>query len=249
MRVLSQEDVQPLETLSQSVLDEMYEAGQCVLACERKLFETGSNVVAELLGTDRDFYQWDHYPEGDVYCPGSHAQYYYHSHPPDVRGNGWGEEHGHFHTFLRQIGFPAEVAKDANPDPDPASPDTEPPAHLVAISMGFDGKATRLFTTNRWVTGEAWCEAPIVARLLRHFHIGHNDPSPMVNQWINAMLVLFRPTVEALLHARDDVLAQHAPNAGAHFFDDKNLEVTSISEIDVGEQMTRIIAARDCRSA
>ena len=50
MRVLRQEDVQPLETLSQSVLDEMYEAGQCVLACERKLFETGSNVVAELLG-------------------------------------------------------------------------------------------------------------------------------------------------------------------------------------------------------
>ncbi|MBO6947630.1 MAG: hypothetical protein JJ855_06580 [Rhodospirillales bacterium] len=249
MRILGLEDIQPLETLSQSLLDEMYEAGQSVLECERNLLEAGSNVVAELLEADRDFYQWDHYPDGDVYCPGSHAQYYYHSHPPDVRGNSWGEEHGHFHTFLRQMGFPAEVAEDASPDPDPASPDTEPPAHLVAISMGFDGKAARLFTTNRWVTGEAWCDAPIVTRLLRHFHIGHHDPSPIVNQWINGMLILFRPTVEALLHARDDVVAQHAPETSTHVLDDKNLEVTSISEIDVNEQMMRIIAARGRRSA
>ncbi len=245
MRVLGIDDIAPMESLSEAVLDEMYEAGQRVLACERELFEAGSNVVAELLGAGRDFYQWDHYPAGDVYCPGSHAQYYYHSHPPDVRGNHWGEEHGHFHTFLRQLGFPADVAKEAQPMPDPASPDTEPPAHLVAISMGFDGKAVRLFTTNRWVTGEAWCEAPIVARLLEHFHIGHHDPSPTVNAWINAMLVLFRPTIEALLHARDQVVARHDPDAGTHVFNDKNLEVTSISDVDVGAQMKRVAAARD----
>lgn len=250
MRVLTFADVAPMEALSEALLEEMYEAGQCVLECERKLVEAGSNVVAELLHAGADFYQWDHYPSGDVYCPGSHAQYYYHSHPPDVRDNTWGEEHGHFHTFLRQKGFPAEISADATPLPDPASPDAEPPAHLVAISMGFHGSPIRLFTTNRWVTGEAWCDAHVVTRLLRHFHIGHHEPSPAVNAWINAMLVLFRPTVEALLHARDAVVADHSPaDSGTHAFDDKNLEVASIADIDVGEQMMRIAEARRSKSA
>jgi len=50
------------------------------------------------------FYEWNHYPEGDVYDPDSHAQYYYHAHPPQLRG---GDEHGHFHTFLRPRGMPS----------------------------------------------------------------------------------------------------------------------------------------------
>ncbi len=244
MRVLTTDDVAPLGALPRPLLDEMYEAGCRVLESEQALADAGSNVVAALLNGGNQFYQWEHYPAGDVFCPISHAQYYYHSHPPDVRGNTWGEEHGHFHTFLRPAGFPPEVAG-AEPAYDPASPDQVPPAHLVAISMGFDGRAIRLFTTNRWVTGEAWYDAPVVVQLLERFHIGHSEPSPSANAWIGAMLVLFRPTVEALLHARDAVIAAHAPADGdTHVFDDRHLEVTSIADIDVRDQIAAVDAAR-----
>jgi hypothetical protein len=108
MRVLTTDDVAPLGALPRPLLDEMYEAGCRVLESEQALADAGSNVVAALLNGGNQFYQWEHYPAGDVFCPISHAQYYYHSHPPDVRGNTWGEEHGHFHTFLRPAGFPPD---------------------------------------------------------------------------------------------------------------------------------------------
>lgn len=245
MRVLTPDDVVPLETLPRARLDEMYEAGCRVQTSEQALADAGSNVVAALLNGGDRFYQWEHYPAGDVFCPISHAQYYYHAHPPDVRGNTWGDEHGHFHTFLRPAGFPPEVMSGAEPDCDPENPDLAPPTHLVAISMGFDGRAARLFTTNRWVTGEAWYDAPVVTQLLARFHIVHQVPSAPANVWIGAMLALFRPTVEALLHARDAVVAAHTPaDEDTHVFDDRHLEVTSIADIDVRDQIAAIDAAR-----
>jgi hypothetical protein len=85
----------------------------------------------------------------------------------------------------------------------------------------------------------------VVVQLLERFHIGHSEPSPSANAWIGAMLVLFRPTVEALLHARDAVIAAHAPADGdTHVFDDRHLEVTSIADIDVRDQIAAVDAAR-----
>lgn len=234
----------PLDDLPRPRLDEMNDAGRRVLASERALAEAGSNVVAELLSSSEEFFQWDHYPAGDVFCPDSHAQYYYHSHPPDVRDNTWGDEHGHFHTFLRPGGFPMDVIAGETAECGPNTREQNPPAHLVAISMGFDGRAIRLFTTNRWVTGEAWYDAGVVTRLLPHFRIGHGNPSPETNEWVGAMLTLFQPTVEALLHARDEVVsAYETADAGVDVFDDKNLEVTSIINIDVDRQVAAVEAA------
>lgn len=245
MRVLTIDDIAPLDELPLALLDEMHDAGRLVLECERVLAEAGGNVVSELLTAAEEFFQWDHYPEGDVFCPDSHAQYYYHSHPPDVRDNTWGDEHGHFHTFLRPAGFPNDVLGEETAACGPDLREQNPPSHLVAISMGFDGRANRLFTTNRWVTGEAWYDAGVVKRLLEHFHIGHGNPSPATNDWVSAMLVLFRPTVEALLHARDEILSAHDTGDGdTDVFDDKNLEVTSIVDVDVDRQVAAVEEAR-----
>ena len=233
MRILTHADVPPLSQLPKPEPLEMRAAGHCVLDCERVLSDGGANTVTEMLSESGEFYQWDHYPKGDIYCTDSHAQYYYHAHPPEVRDNTWGDEHGHYHTFLRPPGFPLDLAHHAIV--------TEKPVHLVAVSMGFDGRAGKLFTTNRWVTDEAWFDAGTVSRLLDHFHIGHETPSRLANVWLNNLLILFRPTIRTLLHARDEVLAKHAPvSVDTHVFEDRNLEVTSIIDIDVTQQLAAI---------
>lgn len=236
MRILNAAQLPPLSDLPRAVLEEMHAAGQRVLACERAWAENGKNAVSEILSQADEFYQWDHYPKGDVYCFDSHAQYYYHAHPPENRDNDWGDEHGHFHTFLRPRGFPENVR------PDAALGDQ--PSHLVAVSMNFSGVASRLFTTNRWVTGEAWYDAGVVGRLLHHFDISHDAPSRQINVWISNLLVLFRPTIQALLHARDDVLATHRPAHDAlHVHEDRDLEVASIIDIDVARQCAALEGA------
>ena len=78
-------------------LERMLTAGRDVMECHRVLTVTGDNIVGELIKTAGPFYEWTHYPEGDVYDRNSHAQFYYHAHPKDEQRS-W-NEHGHFHTF------------------------------------------------------------------------------------------------------------------------------------------------------
>ena len=57
------------------------------------LAKTGDNVVSEVLRGVETFYEWEHYPPDDVYDRETHAQFYYHAHPPGERSFA---EHGHF---------------------------------------------------------------------------------------------------------------------------------------------------------
>jgi len=240
MKMLGASDVAPLSLLGRDILEQMHAAGRRVQDCQRKLADNNRNVVAEMLSEASDFYQWNHYPPGDVYDWKSHAQYFYHAHPPDVGANVWGEEHGHFHTFLRPLGFPQKVLASL----DREHQDNDALSHLVAISMDNTATPIRLFTTNRWVTGETWYAAEDVKQFLPCFDIRLEKPSPCVNDWISSVLVLFRPTIEALLEARDDVIAAHADAApDGDVYEDRNLEVTSIIDIDVARQLAAIEAA------
>jgi hypothetical protein len=55
------------DSLPSEDLEVMVLAGQQVVEIYRVLAKTGDNVVGELLrGTDT-FFEWDHYPKGDVY--------------------------------------------------------------------------------------------------------------------------------------------------------------------------------------
>ncbi|HFC05101.1 MAG TPA: hypothetical protein ENJ55_05290, partial [Rhizobiales bacterium] len=89
-----------LSKLDRSQLAKMAEAGEMVTECQRLLDKANSNIVAQCLAHQGTFYEFDHYPSGDVYDGETHSQYYYHSHRPE------GGEHGHFHTFLRARGMP-----------------------------------------------------------------------------------------------------------------------------------------------
>ncbi|HVM79480.1 MAG TPA: hypothetical protein VMU06_10700 [Stellaceae bacterium] len=238
----------------------MAAAGREALECMRALAETGGSVVAEALKCAEGFYEWEHYPAGDVYDPASHAQFYYHAHPPAERGG----EHGHFHTFLRPRGMPAGTRPMMLPElaiPDaPAQPqgpvrppapqpcqgeDNEKLSHLIAISMSPRGMPIRLFTTNRWVTGETWYRAEDVVRMLERFVVNVPRPSPALNRWVGAMFVLFRPQMAALLAARDAAIMQwrRRHRGKIHVLEDRRLEVTSALAIDIEDQLRRVESA------
>jgi len=229
-----------IRELPRGELEEMFEAGEEILECYRLLTKTGDNIVGEVLRGEGTFYEWNHYPKGDVYDHETHAQYFYHAHPTELRGG----EHGHFHTFLRAKGMPAGVR------PVPYEGEVEWPSgedalsHLIGVSMDKRGFPIRLFTTNRWVTGETWYAAEDVIRMLERFEIDHARPSLPVNRWITAMLRLFRPQIIVLVAERDrSVDAWRAKHPDKDVFEDRDLELTSELSISVEEQIAEIRAA------
>lgn len=219
-------------------LEAMAAAGEEVLECHRVLAKTKDNVVGEVLRGQGTFYEWNHYPKGDVYDHETHSQYYYHAHPSGSRDI---KEHGHFHTFLRPKGMPDAVAPAPLADlklPDGAN---DALSHLIAISMDSAGFPLRLFTTNRWVTGEIWYTAGDVAAMLDNFLIDHTRPSWPTNRWITGMLAMFYPQIVALLEERDAAVAKwQKKNAGDNAFEDRRLEVTSLLEVSLDKQMRAI---------
>lgn len=227
-----------LDTLSDGQLEQMAAAGREVMECHRVLAATEDNIVGELLRTGDGFFEWQHYPQGDVYDHSSHAQFYYHAHAKGARDM---EEHGHFHTFLRPKGMPDGVAPAAIPGVELPGGANDALSHLIAVSMDAYGYPTRLFTTNRWVTGEVWYEARDVIAMLDRFVIDHAQPSWPVNRWITGMVRLFRPQIEALIHERDRAVAAWATgHPGGDVYEDRGLEVTSHCDIRVEEQVRQV---------
>jgi Domain of unknown function (DUF6969) len=223
-----------LRRLDPARLAKMNAAADEILECYRVLKKGGANIVGEILRGEGTFYEWDHYPDGDVYDSETHAQYYYHSHRVD--------EHGHFHTFLRLKG----MKKGVKPIPydGPAEWPTEEDdilSHLIAVSMDSAGFPTQLFTTNRWVTGENWYDKKDVIDMLDGFIIDHSTPSWPANRWITAMVVIFRPQIERLIIARDARIAEwQAEKPDEDVFEDRDLEITSILDIKVEDQIRAI---------
>jgi hypothetical protein len=211
----------------------MQAAGAEVNECARVLAKGKIDLVSEVLRGHGTFYELEHYPPDDVFDHDSHSQYYYHAHRKG--------EHGHFHTFLRGPGMPAGVAPVHYDGTESWPTGDQAIAHVVAISMDADGEPISLFTVNRWVTAEAWYPAGAVIRMLDTFSIDHAYPSWPVNRWLTAMLRLFRPQIEWLLHRRDKVLANWSRrHPGRDVFEDRKLEVLSELPIDIENQIARL---------
>ena len=229
------------DDLESSELEAMALAGQQVVEVYRVLAKTGDNVVGELLRGSDTFYEWDHYPKGDIYDRETHSQYYYHAHAAEQRFPG---EHGHFHTFLRPKGMPPGLAPADVPDrPVPKDPNDEL-SHLIAVAMTPAGFPFRLFSTNRWVTGETWYRADDVIALLDCFNIDHARPSWPANRWITALVALFKPQIVELVRARDRAVAAWAErHPDGDVFEDRDLEITSYMDIDVEAQVRAVSRA------
>ena len=216
----------------------MAAAGEEILDCYRVLSKAGANVVGEVLKGQGKFYEWNHYPKGDVFDAETHSQYYYHAH----RGNE--NEHGHFHTFLRQPGMPPDVEPVPYDGAETWPEGADALSHLIAISMDGHGYPTRLFTTNRWVTGEAWYRAEDVCAMLDGFVIDLAYPSWPTNRWLGAMFRLFHPQIVALIEARDSTVAKwREQHPERDVFEDRELEITSVLELSVEQQIERVRGA------
>ena len=234
------------DELATGDLEAMVEAGQAIVDCHRQLAETGDSIVGELLKPYEKFFEWNHYPEGDVQDPNTHAQYYYHAHPGAQRM----DEHGHFHTFLRPLGMPSEIRPAPLPDfESPAGPN-DALSHIVAISMDRSGLPVRLFTTNRWVTGEVWYGAADVTKLIGRFAVDLARPPRPVDRWITNMLTLYRAQISELLRARDAAIAAWAQaHPDRNVYEDRELQVTSMADIEVGAQLNAVQDALQRRSS
>jgi hypothetical protein len=230
-----------LADLSTEVLRDMATAGQEVVKAYQVLAKTGDNVVGELLKGHETFFEWDHYPPGDVYDGETHSQFYYHAHAPEQR---FENEHGHFHTFLRPKGMPAGIKPAPVPNfQKPEDPDDEL-SHLVAITMTSQGFPFRLFTVNRWVTGEVWYTAEDVITLLDCFKIDHAQPSWPVNRWVSAMIRLYRPQIAELVSARDQAVAAWVEeHPGGDVYEDRDLEVTSYLDVSPEDHVRAVAKA------
>jgi hypothetical protein len=219
-------------SLPPSRLRTLLAAGAEALECQRVLRKGGINLVSEVLRGQGTFYEYDHYPADDVYDPDTGAQYYYHAH------RGGGGEHGHFHTFIRNPAAVLGTPPRFPPEDGEHHGDT---AHLIAIAMDAYGWPIGLFATNRWVTGESWYSAHRVLQLIDRFRFGHAYPSWPVNRWIGAMVVLFRPHIETLLHHRDAVIdACFHAHPGRNVLEDRELEVTGYLPISVEETVEAV---------
>ena len=117
-------------------------------------------------------------------------------------------------------------------------------AHFIAISMNGPGFPIGLFTTNRWVTDETFYPAEDNIAMLDRFRIDHTFPCLAVNRWITAMLDLFRPQIKELLLVRDKtVKTWAATHPGVDVYEDRDLEITSIMNIDVDRQIAAVETA------
>lgn len=154
------------------------QAAQVAVETTTALAERGLSVVTALLDGQAAVCD-THYPAGDEIDTQSGFRYYYHSHA----GLPWQrQEHGHFHLFTESSGgF----------------------HHLAALSVDAQGLPMRVFTTNRWVTGEQWLAAPELLFRVAEFSMAETGPRATVNRWLNAMVCLFLPQLETVIHNRD----------------------------------------------
>jgi hypothetical protein len=219
--------------------------------CRAELSRHGSTIVRETVGAAASIPEWQRYPEGEVYDASSHAQYFYHRHPTGDRQQ---REHGHFHLFLRADGMPTGATPLLLPEVAVANVSVAPQAaplkhgerdevcHLAAIAIDAGGEPVRLFTTNRWVTGETWYRAEDAIAMLDRFALATEHPSAVLNRWIVAMLRLFRPHIAKLLRDRDNEVMVWRRRRRAHVFDDRRLEITSSLDIDLDARLAAVAA-------
>jgi len=254
--------------MSRAELAAMHDAGHELLDWQRILAKTGDSIIGLMLGQDApgEPADWSHYPAGDIYDVATHAQYFYHRHAAAARDRIGAREHGHFHTVMRPRGMPPgtrplvmpELAiADAPSQPiDPVSPPATQPnqgdgndkfSHIIAISLDGAGQPARLFTTNRWVTGETWYAADDVIAMLDRFSIELARPSWPLNRWLCSLLRLYRGDIAELLHERDAAIMswRRRRRGKVHVFEDPRLEILSSLDIDPADRLRRVARALD----
>lgn len=233
--------VENLRALGREELLAIYDAAAEVIECVAALAGKGKNPVTAALAGSPAVEEWAHFPPGDIVDRNTHSQFYYHAHAAEERADG---EHGHFHTFVRPKKLFPDLALLAVADDAASTPQDAWVAHLAGISTDASGNLIRLFTTNRWVTGEVWYGAEDAVGMLDRFDITADKPSSELNRWVSAVIRMFRPQIAALLRKRDETVAHwQAAHPDRDVFEDRDLQVTSELTVDFLAHIRAIEAA------
>lgn len=180
----------------------------------------GVTPLGEVLGAAAP-QAWQQYADAEGQAPRSGGWFfYYHSHGHGARG-----EHGHFHVFAR---MPRRRGTHGD------APDF---THLVGVGVDARGLPLRLFTTNRWVTGETWRDAEALTATLERIVAAHPVASTPLERWLRDLLALFAPQVALLLAHRDRRVAAHG---GQRVFEDRRMHVLSDCRVSLGTQMSAL---------
>ena len=113
-----------------------------------------------------------------------------------------------------------------------------------SISMDSHGVPIKIFTVNRWVTGDVWYTAKDVTKMLKIFEVDIAHPSWPVNRWVSGMVHLFRPQIERLLIERDQVVrAWEKAHPDPNVYEDRDLELISEIPISIDDQVKAVTKA------
>lgn len=228
-------------TLINNDLENQYQSAVMVSEVMRVLQKSESNIVGEILKYADKFEEWEHVPNDDVYDHESHCQYYYHTHSKSEDGTDLhDDEHGHFHLFIRGKGMPDDM-KPAPLNDCEETDISDINTHIIGIGMNEYGTPIRLFTTNRWVTGEVWHEGSDIISLLDQFEIDDSRPNWPVNLWITNMVSLFKPQIIELIQKRDAQIEEWKKQyTDENIFEKRELEVASYLDIDLANRINEL---------
>jgi hypothetical protein len=187
-----------------------------VLAVQWQYASQARSLATAALAGAQQFVEWAHHPRGDHVDRASGARFYYHAHAAEERAP---LEHGHFHLFVPAPGEPQSLS------------------HLVGLSIDAKGLPLRLFTTNRWVTGEAWRAADALARVVPHFTLHASGRLGPVARWLTGMVALYDDVITDLLHERDARLGRDPA-----VLDDRTLHIVSELPVSLPERLRSIEA-------
>jgi len=181
--------------------------------------QRGLTIPQVLMGQDRIFREWQHYPSHDLVDVATGYEVYYHAHKVDEMSD---MEHGHFHLFKRS----------------PTQADQF--MHLIAIALDPKGLPVRLFTTNQWVTGETMGSAESLRDALRNFRVETGNSLDTLASWIQSLITLYRDEIEQLIEERDRRLNQLASQAKsmASVLNDQSIHVLSQRQIHLLDDLS-----------
>ena len=156
---------------------------------------------AALGGRTRTFDPHQHYPsEVGIQDVESGCRFFFHHHRP--------EEYGHFHTFGRD--------------------EYGAPIHIVMITINAAGVATKLTTTNQWVTGTRYVDAAGMSTFIDRFSLKPaNTKQPQLAAFIHETVKKHRTAIDRLYRERDAWLAEQKRLGNPSPFTDKRHEELS----------------------
>ncbi|WP_408863352.1 DUF6969 family protein [Acidiphilium acidophilum] len=192
-------------------------AGYDVAAQIATWAQIGASAPARLPGAVHGFVECAQYPPDKGIDLDSGWRFFYHSHVARERLRA---EHGHFHVFV------------------PGTGDRTQHTHLIGISLNVHGLPIRLFTTNRWVTDEAWQPALALEPYVWSPSLAGFDP-PDVGLWLENLVVLFAPDIVVLLHARDARLGPGIATGNPRL-DDRRLRIPSQKRVSLLTALRRL---------